>query len=407
MRRLRIVRPMNPAPPADDAASGRPTRLDLAWYFLRLGAGGFGGPVALANTMHRDLVEQRAWLSEREYADGLALATACPGPLAYQLGVYCGYVRGGLPGALLVAFAFALAPFLIVLAIAALYGRFQHAWQLRAVFYGVAPVIVALILKACWNLGRKTLRRSAPSWLFAAIAATVTLIFRAELISLFLGAGLIGCWLFAPPAAAAPPPPVAPTGPRLNGIGALAIGGTFAGAATTAGLFTFFFKTGLMVFGSGLVIAPFLKAYVVDQYHWLSNQQFLDAVAIGMVTPGPVVITATFVGYLVRGLPGAIAATVGIFAPALLFTALAVPLLERVRGSRRVQGFLHGITTAVVGALFGTGLLIAESAIVDAATAILATAAFTVLLWRPRWPEPLLVAAGLLAGLVLYGRHFG
>ena len=397
---------MNPASPADDAASGRPTRLDLAWYFLRLGAGGFGGPVALANTMHRDLVEQRAWLSEHEYADGLALATACPGPLAYQLGVYCGYVRGGLPGALLVAIAFALAPFLIVVAIAALYGRFQHAWQLRAVFYGVAPVIVALILKACWNLGRKTLKRSAPSWLFAAIAATVTLIFRAELISLFLGAGLIGCWLFAPPAAAAPPP-AASAGPRINAIGALAIGGAFAGAATTAGLFVFFFKTGLMVFGSGLVIAPFLKAYVVDQYHWLSNQQFLDAVAIGMVTPGPVVITATFVGYLVRGLPGAIAATVGIFAPALLFTALAVPLLERVRGSRRVQGFLHGITTAVVGALFGTGLLIADSAIVDAATAVLATAAFAALLWRPRWPEPLLVGLGLLAGLVLYGRHFG
>ncbi len=391
---------MSPLPSIDHISSDRPTRLDLAWYFLRLGAVGFGGPVVLANTMHRDLVEKRAWLSEHEYADGLALATACPGPLAYQLGVYCGYVRGGLSGALLVAIAFALAPFLIVAAIAALYGRFQHAWQLRAVFYGVAPVIVALILKACWNLGRKTLKRNAPSWLFAAIAATVTLIFRAELISLFLGAGLIGCWLFTPPSEMS-------AGPRLNAIGALAIGGTFAGAATTAGLFVFFFKTGLMVFGSGLVIAPFLKAYVVDQYHWLSNRQFLDAVAIGMVTPGPVVITATFVGYLVRGLPGAIAATIGIFAPALLFTAMAVPLLQRVRDSRRVQGFLHGITTAVVGALFGTGLLIAESAIVDATTAVLAAAAFTVLLWRPRWPEPLLVSAGLLAGLVLYGQHFG
>ena len=392
---------MSPVPPAASAPARRPTRLQLAWYFLRLGAGGFGGPVALANTMHRDLVERRAWLGEREYADGLALATACPGPLAYQLGVYCGYVRGGLRGAVLVAIAFALAPFLIVLAIAALYGRFQHAWQLRAVFYGVAPVIVALILKACWNLGRKTLKRNWLSWLFAAIAATVTLIFRAELIGLFLGAGLLGIWLFAPPEVSPPRP--ASAGTRLGSFGALAVGGAFAGAATTAGLFVFFFKTGLLVFGSGLVIAPFLKAYVVDQYHWLSNRQFLDAVAIGMVTPGPVVITATFVGYLVGGTAGAVAATVGIFAPSLLFTAMAVPLLARVRGSRRVQGFLHGITTAVVGALFGTGLLIADSAIVDGTTALLAGAAFAALLWRPRWPEPLLVGAGLLAGLLFYG----
>lgn len=393
---------MNLTPPADSASPILPTRVDLAWYFLRLGAGGFGGPVALANTMRRDLVDKRAWLSEREYADGLALATACPGPLAYQLGVYCGYVRGGLSGALSVAIAFALAPFLIVVVIAAQYGRFQHAWPLRAAFYGIAPVIVALILKACWNLGRKTLKRSVVSWLFAAIAATVTLIFRQELISLFLGAGLLGCWLLAPPAPSTPLPDSS-DGPRLTGIGVLAIGGAFAGAATTAGLFVFFFKTGLLVFGSGLVIAPFLKAYVVDQYHWLSNQQFLDAVTIGMITPGPVVITATFVGYLVNGLAGATAATVGIFAPALLFTAMAVPLLRRVHGSRRVQGFLHGITTAVVGALFGIGLLIADSAIVDVATAVLATAAVAALFWRPRWPEPVLVGVGLLAGLALHG----
>ncbi|MHB8813524.1 MAG: chromate efflux transporter [Steroidobacteraceae bacterium] len=391
---------------ADHAVLARPDRGDLVWYFLRLGAGGFGGPVALANTMHRDLVERRAWLSEREYADGLALATACPGPLAYQLGVYCGYVRGGLTGALLVAIAFAAAPFLIVVAFAALYGRFEHSWQLRAVFYGVAPVIVALILKACSNLARKTLRRSIPSWLFAAIAAIVTLVFRAELISLFVAAGLIGAWVFAGPKASKPEPPAA-AGSRLNGLGMVAAGAPFAGAAKTAGLFLFFFKTGLLVFGSGLVIAPFLKAYVVDQYHWLSNQQFLDAVAIGMVTPGPVVITATFVGYLVDGLSGAVAATVGIFAPALLFTAAAVPLLQRVRGSRRVQGFLHGITTAVVGALFGTGLLIAESAIRDAVTAILGAAALAILLWRPRWPEPLLVVLGVMAGLLLYGRALG
>ncbi|HEY1992662.1 MAG TPA: chromate efflux transporter [Gammaproteobacteria bacterium] len=365
----------------------------LAGYFLKLGALGFGGPVALANHMRRDLVEGRQWISELEYEDGLAIATACPGPLAYQLGVYCGYVRFGWRGAALVALTFALAPFIIVTLFAALYVRFAGAWELRALFYGVAPVIVALILKASWQLGRKTLKADAVAWLFAVTAAVVTVLLRKELIGLFLGAGLAGSLWFSRSKALPPPRPAA---------GALL---AFAGAgapAPAAKLFLFFFKTGLLVFGSGLVIAPFLKTYVVDQYHWLTDRQFLDAVAVGMVTPGPVVITATFVGYLLDGFMGGIAATAGIFAPSVLLTIVAAPLLRRYRKNPQVQGFVQGIVAAVVGALLGTTLLVARSAIGDVFTALLALAALVLVLKMGKLPEPLLVLGGALAGLAAY-----
>jgi chromate transporter len=370
----------------------------LAGYFLRLGATGFGGPVALANHMRRDLVEGRGWISEAEYEDGMAVATICPGPLAYQLGVYCGYVRFGVRGAVAAALSFALAPFLIVLAFSALYTQFAGSWALRAIFYGVAPVIVALILKASWQLGRKTLKADVASWIFAAVAAVVTVALQRELASLFLGAGLLGCLWFSRGRRAPPAPPVAPTA----GAGALvAVGGTWL-QAPAAKLFVFFFKTGLLVFGSGLVIAPFLKAYVVDQYHWLDDRQFLDAVAVGMITPGPVVITATFVGYLVDGLAGAAAATAGIFMPSMLLTIIAAPLLRRYRRDPYVQGFVQGIVAAVVGALLGTTVLVARTAVGDVFTAAAALVALAVVLRWNKLPDPLVVAASAVAGLIAY-----
>ena len=313
-----------PRPSTSEVSLGR-----LAAYFLRLGAVGFGGPVALANYMRRDLVEARAWISEGEYDSGLAIAAACPGPLAYQLGVYCGYVRFGVLGGLTVAVAFGLAPFLIVVGAAAAYTRFSQNWQLRALFYGVGPVVLALILKACWNLGMKTLRRDPTAWVFAASACTVTVIVQKELTVLFIAAGLIGMFVFANPGG--PPSAERPAAafPRA-GSAALALALPVAPVGGMAWkLFLFFFKTGCLVFGSGLVIVPFLKTYLVDDYHWLGNREFLDAVAIGMISPGPVVITATFVGYVLAGLTGAFAATVGIFSPAVLFTVLATPLLLR------------------------------------------------------------------------------
>lgn len=387
-----------PAPASETAPPPKatPTLRQMAQYFLRLGALGFGGPVVLAHHMRGDLVEERSWLTETEYEDGLALATACPGPLAYQLGVYCGYVRFGIRGALTVAVTFAFAPFLIVTAAAALYLRFAGAWEVKAIFYGVAPVIVALILKACWQLGRKTLKSRRLAWLFAMAAAVITLSFKQELISLFVIAGLLGCLVFAgrPPTQCTVPPSSAP-------VGLLALPGAWL-SGVTGKLFAFFFKTGFLVFGSGLVIAPFLKAYVVDQYHWLTDRQFIDAVAIGMITPGPVVITATFVGYVVNGFKGGLAATVGMFAPAVLLTIVAAPLLKRYHANHYLQGFLQGIISAVVGALFGTGILIATAAIGDVLTSVIALTSMAVILKWPRLPDVGVVVAGALLGLAGY-----
>jgi len=380
---------------------GAPSLTQVFLYFLRLGAVGFGGPVALANAMRRDLVERRSWLSESEYEDGLAIAAACPGPLAYQLGVYCGYVRHGLQGGLAAAVSFGLAPFFIVVGAAWVYTHFSATWQLRALFYGVAPVVVALIVKACWNLGKKTLRKDAVAWAFFVAACAVTLIVQKEVAAIFIVAGVLGIFPFRGSPSSGPPP--SSPSPTSRGAQALAMVWPFAGAAAMpAQLFLFFFKTGCLVFGSGLVIVPFLKSYVVDQYHWLGNREFLDSVAIGIISPGPVVITATFVGFLLAGFPGAVAATVGIFSPSVLFTVVATPLLLRHRGNRKLAGFIRGVTVAVVGVLAGTTYLVARTAIGDLLTVLVAALTLAVLFLFPRLPEPLIVLAGALVGLFAY-----
>ena len=254
-------------------------------------------------------MEERGWLVENEYDEGLAIATACPGPLAYQLAVYCGFIRFGLVGASGVAVAFAIGPFVIVTLAAAAYVRLSATWQLRALFYGIAPVIVALIVKGCWSLGGKTLKRDRWAWIIAAVVTALTVIYRKELALAFLAAGALGILVFGGDRRLRERPgPDRSVGAGPSMVGGIGFFGSLA-AAPTLKLFLFFFKTGLLVFGSGLVIVPFLKAYVVDQYRWLSERQFLDSVAIGMISPGPVVITATFVGYLLQGFPGGLAAT--------------------------------------------------------------------------------------------------
>jgi chromate transporter len=369
-------------------------------YFLRLGALGFGGPVALANAMRRDLVETRGWLTAGEYENGLALAAACPGPLAYQLGVYCGYVRFGVLGGLAVAVAFGLAPFVIVTLVAALYVRFTGNWQLRALFYGIAPVVVALIVKACWNLGRRTLRSDRLAWLFAVVACAITVIVQRELALMFVTAGLIGAFVFGRSRnAVTTPPPPAKSRARAILLVPMAAGG-FAG--TTAKLFFFFFKTGLLVFGSGLVIVPFLKTQVVDQYHWLGNREFLDSVAIGMISPGPVVITATFVGYVMNGVIGALAATIGIFSAPVLITVLATPVLLRYYDHPRVAGFIRGVGVTVVGVLVGTTYLVGKSAIGDWLTIAIAIISLAAIVAWKKLPEPLVVLGGGVIGLLTY-----
>jgi chromate transporter len=377
----------------------------LTWYFLRLGLTGFGGPVALANYMRRDLTDRFGWITAEEYDEGLAIATACPGPLAYQLGVYCGYITHSALGAVAVAVAFAAAPFLIVVAVAALYVHFGSTWQLRGIFYGVGPVVIAIIARSCWDLGRKTLRQEWLAYTFATIACAITIVVQQELIVLFLISGAIGVFVFgrqttratSPASELTEPPPQ--TQVKLFSIAPLA-SVAYQNVALPK-LFWFFFKCGLLVFGSGLVIVPFLKTYVVDQYHWLSNQAFLDAVAVGIASPGPIVITATFVGYLNHRFAGAIAATLGIFMPSFVFVMAGTPILQRYRKNKRVQGFVRGVTVTVVGVLLGTSFLVARSTIRDVFTFAMLIVALTALWLKWKVPEPALVGVGAIAGLAV------
>jgi chromate transporter len=382
----------------------RPSLFDLVRYFLMLGATGFGGPVALANYMRRDLVEARGWLDDVSYDRGLAIATACPGPMAYQLGVYCGYVTHGVAGALAVAVAFALPPFAIVVTVAALYERFAGAGIVRGLFYGIGPVVVALILRASWNLGRKTLKRDVGAWIVAIVACAVTVALQRELVWLFLAAGLLGIVAFAPRAKIEPAVTKTPAAAKLRALGVPALLAVVPPATgLSAALFWFFLKTGFLVFGSGLVVVSFVKTYVVDQYHWLDDRTFVDAVAIGMISPGPVVITATFVGYAVDGFSGAVAATLGIFLPSIVLTVLATPLLLRYGAHPRVAGFVRGVTVAVVGVLAGTTYLIGRPIVADTFSVVLLLAVLGAPLVLKKVPDQAYVIGGAVLGVAL--RH--
>lgn len=382
----------------------RPSLAQLVTYFVVLGATGFGGPVALANYMRADLFERRRWFSDDEYEQGLALATALPGPMAYKLAVYCGYVAHGVAGGVAVGLAFALAPFVLVVLVAIAYSKFAASDVVRGLFYGVGPVVVALILNASVDLGVKTLKRDVPAWVVAIAALVATVVLQRELTVLFVAAGVLGIFLFAPPPPApqtdqgAPPPSNASAHAWPLLVAALPAAAT----ATAWQLFAFFFKAGLLVFGSGLVIVSFVKAYVVDQYHWIDNRTFLDAVAIGMISPGPVVITATFVGYMVGGFAGALAATVGMFAPSILLVIAGAPILMRYGKNRRVTGFVRGVTVAVVGVLAGTTYLVGRPVIGDVLTLLLLVAALAVTRLFKKVPDQVLVVGGAVVGLIAY-----
>jgi len=379
-----------------------PPRLSLtqiAGYFLRLGTFGFGGPIALAGYMQRDLVERRHWFTQEEYLQGLAVSQTLPGPLAAQLAMWLGYVRRGFWGACAAAVPFILPPFLIVSAVAALYVAFRGTTIIQALFYGIGPAVIALILRGAWKLVRVTVRDERRLWAIFAVVALVTFLARSEVALLVILAGLVGIAIYAPPgwlrrAQAAPM--------------ALPLGcGTLWAAAQSTDpnvllqLGVFFFKAGAFTFGSGLAIVPFLQQGVVHDFGWLNEREFLDAVAMGMITPGPVVITAVFVGYLVAGLAGATVAGLGVFLPPFLMVVLFAPWIIRYRKHPIVVGFTKGATAAAAGAIVGAAAVIGTQVIVDVTTAGIFLAALAVL-WRTKLPEPLLVGAAGIIGLAAF-----
>jgi chromate transporter len=374
-----------------------PSLMSLTRYYLGLGIWGFGGPIATVGYMQRDLVERRAWLSRRDFLDGVALGQTMPGPLAAQVVMWVGYLRAGAAGALATAVAFILPSFALVLGVAVVYVRYQGLDVVQALFYGIAPGVMAIIAVAAVRLARLTNGRDLRLWVISAITGVVTAVTGAEIALLFVGAGLVMMMWEAPP--------------RLRGSTVANVmllvpsaHGFLTGVLPAEQLLVlgwFFFKAGAFIFGSGLAIVPFLREGVVEQHHWLSEREFLDAVAMGLITPGPVVITATFVGYVVGGLAGAVVATVAIFVPIYLGVVVPGPWFMRHRASRRLQGFVKGATASAAGAIGGATIVLTRGAVVDWATAGIAAAALAfVLVFRNR--EPVLVLLAALAGLALY-----
>src|SRR5437588_188130 len=285
---------------------------DLVVYFLRLGAVGFGGPVALVGQMEKELVQERRWLTKDEFREGVAVCQSLPGPLAIQVGIFISYIRGGFWGAWAGGWAFILPNFIFVAALGALFVYFGDLPPVKAIFYGVSPAVIARILGQ---------------------------------------------------------------------------------------LLVFFLKAGSLTFGSGLVIVPFLENGLVRQTGWLNERQFLVAVAMGMLSPGPVVITATFVGYLVAGFWGSVISTVGIFLPSFLLVLIVAPILIRHRGNPNVQGFVKGAYAAAIGTILGAAVLLGKIAIGDWLTALIALASL-VALARRKVGNPALVAVAAAVGLV-------
>jgi chromate transporter len=382
---------------AEPAAPSRVSLVDLVRYFLTLGATGFGGPVALVGYMRRDLAEERGWISHDEFQDGLAIAQTMPGPLAAQLAMWIGFIRYGALGATLTGFAFILPPFLLVAVIGALYVAFDGIPQIRALFYGIGPAAVAIITLSAWKLARTTDGADVKLWVITAVLFVVTVVSRAELAWLFVVAGLIALCIYAPPWRRN-----APAGPTLAGL----FFPLFQGAPVLAGgtllaLLLFFVKAAAFTFGSGLAIVPFLHEGVVVENGWLTERQFLDAVALGLITPGPVVIMATFVGYLVAGFPGAVVSSLGVFAPVWLFNVILGPLFLRHRTNLQVRGFVKGATAAAVGAIAGASVILGQGAITDVATVLVFLVALPVLYFK-KLKEPYVVGLAAVVGLILF-----
>jgi len=381
---------------------------ELVRYFLYLGAFGFGGPVALVGFMHRDLVDKQERITEDTYKLSLALAQIMPGPLAAQVAIAIGYFEGGILGATLAGIAFVLPSFLMVVVISLIYVAYGGLWWMQALFYAIGATVIAIIAIAAYKLARSTNKKDPLLWGIFAVLTAVTVWAQAELAEFFILAGVVVLLVRAWPGLK---PGI------LMALAGVVLGLLIwlfeawlrqSGAAADSGnvlvqILLFFTKAGAFVFGSGLAIIPFLQQGVVQQFGWLNDHQFLDAVAVAMITPGPVVITVAFIGYLARnaGLAGSIMASIGIFLPVYLFTIVPAPWFKRHRDNPQLKAFVDGATAAATGAITGAVLVLTSRAITDLPTAVIALISLAVL-WRYRIPEPILVSAAGLIGLIVH-----
>lgn len=375
---------------------------ELVLYFLKLGTWGFGGPVALVGYMHRDLVEKKQWLTEEEYREGLALAQLAPGPLAAQLGIYIGFVHYGWLGAIFTGLAFVLPSFIMVVLLGMAYQLYSGLAWMREVFYGVGAAVIGIIsisaykltLKSVGKINVEAIRSNWMLWVFYMTAVVITVVTQQEEILLFIAAGLIYMIVKAPPLWLKKPQ-------TLPIVLATGIGFWNYSKDDLLKIAIFFIKAGTFVFGSGLAIVPFLHAGVVQDYKWLNESQFVDAVAVAMITPGPVVITVGFIGYLVAGFPGAAIAALATFLPCFLFTVLLAPYFKKIAKNKSIKAFVDGITAAVIGALLGSVIIIATRSIVDIATALIAISAVLILVYVKKIQEPYIILASAIVGVLI------
>jgi chromate transporter len=364
----------------------------FALYFLKLGCIGFGGPIALVGYMQKDLVEERKWITQEEYLKGLAFSQLAPGPLAAQLGIYLGYVRAGFTGATIVAVSFILPSFVMVLAISKAYVSFGGTPFIAALFYGIGAAVIAIIARSATKLVKTVIKKDKLLWAIFLVLAVSTAITEREVVWIFLTAGVIVM--------------IARTGvpvwKRRDAI-SFWIPATAAISGTTGSLLLFFLKASLFVFGSGLAIIPFLHGGVVQEHRWLTEAQFLDAVAVAMITPGPVVITVAFIGYLVNGILGACAAAIGVFLPVYLFVILLAPVYKQFSDNVQIRAFVQGVTAAATGAIAGAVVVLGRHSIRDTWTFAIALATFLVLTkWKV--PEPIIIAISGLLGISIHLR---
>ena len=399
---------------------------ELTRIFLKLGTIGFGGPQAHIAMQNDEVVVRRQWMTQEQFTDGLAVCEMLPGPASTQMGIYIGYVRAGQLGALISGLSFIAPAFLIVVALSWGYFAFQGIPQVQDLFLGISPVVIAIILGFCWKLGKKAIQ-NVPAALIAIAVFVVTIISPISVLLQFLIAGCVGLWLYGPrgpygPVASSPKvgswmAPLAPlTSWAVNGAmllsttttDVLALSG-FWGIERIGEFFlplsAFFLQTGAFIFGGGLVIIPLLEFEVVDKLHWLTREEFINGVAIGQLSPGPVVLTAAFVGYKVAGVLGALVSAIAIFLPSFGFIMLASPLLLRLRKNKWIKGFLKGVTPAVLGAIAAAAIPLGQSALVqDSIVQSIGAIVIGVLalgaLLKFKTPTWQLVPAGAIIGLV-------
>lgn len=376
-------------------AASNYTLTDLVKYFLKLGTIGFGGPVALVGYMHRDLVEKNRWITEDDYKEGLALSQLAPGPLAAQLAIYIGYIDYGITGASLAGLAFVLPSFIMVIGLGFLYTLFGRLPWMQAVFYGVGATVIGIIAVSSYKLTRKTIGKKWLLWIIFFSLGIATFLMEEENIWLILSAGFLNLFTQSPPKF------IRKTFELFIGPILLQASNTFYLDNKLAQIAWFFAKAGAFVFGSGLAIVPFLYGGVVKEYHWLNDQQFLDSVAVAMITPGPVVITVGFIGYLVAGIPGACTAALATFLPCYLFTILPAPYFKKYGKNPSIKAFVDGITAAAIGAIAGAVCVLAKRQFTDIGSVLIAFVAIIILLRFKKIPEPLLILLAAAIGLVI------